>query len=227
MKTSFFCFVFFLALSAQAQRKSLDFVVGYGIPDFKIRHNNNTFLKESKSGHSYYAGFTYCKSPSKGQMARKGYFMPSIAVDFGLSRNTGNFKRERWRKKESYYEDILYQVYRIELGVFPKVQYQNFFALAGPTLYGPFYATRQWESQEQYEHNMREYKNGCLALTVGLGYQYSVFSADLRYMTTLSEYGRAFRGQEFHFSERQFRLTAAIRLFQLNKEKNSNSIFWD
>ena len=126
-----------------------------------------------------------------------------------------------------FYENCYYLNYRMELGVIGQLHYSGFKLLMGPKLYYPLYGTRKMDSRKDAEHNLSDYEDASLAIAIGIGYEYSIFSLDVRYQNSLTDYGQRYKDFPFEFSERQWRLTAGMRLFKTNREKNNGSIFWE
>lgn len=227
MKSIICSCLFLFSLSAASQMKHFGFHLGYGSSKLNIDSQNKTNFHESDAISAYYAGFFYSKSPSKGQRSNKSFLVPGISFELGLSKSGGTFLLERKNRNGMHFEQFDYQTYRMELGVLPELHYSGFKLFLGPALYAPLYASRHRESKEDDEHNLREYQGGTLALIAGIGYKYSIFSLDIRYQNTLTLYGRKFKDQPFEFSERLWKLTAGVRIFKTNREKNNDSIFWE
>lgn len=215
-----------LSVAAQSQMKSFGFQLGYGSSKLNIQENETNF-KEFDALNAYYMGIYYRKSPSRTQSSKKNFPKPGIAFELGASKSGGNFLLERRNRNGKFYEQFIYLNYRMELGVMGELHYSGFKLLIGPQLYYPLYNTRKREKEDNAEYNLKEYEDATLALVVGLGYEYSIFSLDLRYKNTLTDYGQRYKDIPFEFSERQWRLTAGIRIFKTNRERNNDSIFWE
>lgn len=211
----------------QAQLKSFGLHLGYGNSKLKLGENNGTRLEESKAASSYYAGIFYRKTPSRSQRSNKNFLIPGIAFELGLCRSGGNFRLERKVGKKRFYENFSYLTYRMELALLGELRYSSFKVLFGPNLYYPLYNTRKRESEDEKHYNLKEYEDGTLALILGLGYEYSIFSLDIRYQKTITDYGQRYRNSTFEFAERHWRITFGINIFQKNRERNYDSIFWD
>lgn len=216
-----------LSLCASSQSKTFGLQVGIGNSKLVITEDNNTFFEESSPFTAYYAGIFYKKTQSIGQKSKKNFLSPGIAFELGLDRSGGNFKAKKRNRKGTFYENYHYLNYRMELGVIGQLHYSGFRLFMGPRLYYPLYGTRKMESADKAVYNLKEYEDACLAFSIGLGYEYSIFSFDVRYQSNLTDYGQRFKDNSFEFSERQWRLTAGMRLFKTNREKNNDSIFWE